>query len=443
MLTEIFCAAGVASADKWRSHARFVLCTASLMLAGCSASVGSRTDAVTLTPSSTQLAAPLTPSQQAVPLGDAVANLTRALFDHARLDRPEIAGHRTLVVDPLIDHETGNELVATRSMEDRVIAEVRSRYPHIEPRSFNSASLDERPLVLAGSITTVAGPGVIPTSIGGAPKAYRIWAVLADLKSGRIVSHETAWVRPGTVDATPTPFFRDSPAWLADASMISYLKTCAAQVGDPIAPAYLDGLKTAAAVSDGIKAYDDGRYEDALMAYTAAQRLPAGAQLRVYNSVYLAQQALKRPRQAEQAFGQLVEYGLDRGKLSMKLVFRPNSTAFWPDPAISGPYPMWLRQIATQTASRDACLSIVGHTSPTGPAYVNQSLSEARARVVRIRLVRDAPPLSDRTKARGAGSSEPMVGTGKDNVTDVLDRRVEFIPMACNEAIRADAASVH
>ena len=116
------------------------------------------------------------------------------------------------MIDPLIDHETGSELVATRSMEERIRAVVGERYPQIKRRPFTSANLEEQPLVLAGSITTVAGPGVVPTSIGGPPKACRIRAVLADLRSGRIVSRETAWLQADAVDAMPTPFFRDSPA---------------------------------------------------------------------------------------------------------------------------------------------------------------------------------------------------------------------------------------
>lgn len=45
-----------------------------------------------------------------------------------------------------------------------------------------------------------------------------------------------------------------------------------------------------------------------------------------------------------------------------------------------------------------------------------------------------------RRARRGVGSSEPLVGTGRDDATDVLDRRVEFDPYACGAEVRADAA---
>ena len=187
-------------------------------------------------------------------------------------------------------------------------------------------------------------------------------------------------------------------------------------------------------MADGIRAYDAGRYREALAYYTQAKALPAGDQLRVYNGIYLANAALGRKAEAEAAFGTLVGYGLEHGKLAMKLVFQPNSTRFWPDRAVTGAYPMWLRQIASHAAEQPACLRLVGHTSPTGTAEVNQVLSLARAQRVRKELVGRAPPLNSRADAEGRGSAEPIVGSGRDDATDVLDRRVEFETRSCLQA---------
>ena len=49
----------------------------------------------------------------------------------------------------------------------------------------------------------------------------------------------------------------------------------------------------------------------------------------------------------------------------------------------------------------------------------------------------DAPVLRTRTEVRGRGSREPLIGTGRDDATDVLDRRVEFEPRAC-DTVRAE-----
>ncbi len=377
------------------------------------------------------------PPKQALAFGDAVDQLTFALFARAKLDRAESA-NRVLVIDPLIDRASGSQAKATQSMEQRVTEVVRTRFSAITPQPFNAESLSSQPLLLVGSITPVAAPGVVPPTTS-ATQTYRIWAALADLRTNRIVSHETAWVRADGVDMTPTPFFRDSPSWLADRIQAAYIKTCAGNPGDAIDPTYLSSLQTAATVADGIRAYEGGRYQEALALYTKARAEPAGDQLRVYNGIYLAEAALGRKASAARAFGTLVDYGLQNGKLAVKFVFRPDSTQFWPDRAVSGPYPMWLREIADHTAMQPACLRLVGHTSPTGPAEANQVLSLARATQVRKRLVSLKPRLATQTDATGRGSADPIVGSGRDDGSDVLDRRVEFETRPCLEADRGGA----
>ncbi|WP_284935087.1 hypothetical protein, partial [Citrobacter freundii] len=111
--------------------------------------------------------------------------------------------------------------------------------------------------------------------------------------------------------------------------------------------------------------------------YAQAERVPTGLRNSALNGVYLANRALGQRAQAEQAFGRVVDQGLSQGRLAMKFVFRPGSTDWWPDRAVSGDYPMWLRQIARSAGAGDACLEIVGHTSPTGPAAANQRISLA------------------------------------------------------------------
>lgn len=376
------------------------------------------------------------PAAQAQSLDDAVASLTAALFAGARLDPSE---PRVLVVDPLIDRATGNRAAVTRAMEPRMIEAVRERFPHVRPAAFTQEAVERRPLVLVGSITPVAAPGAIAPSTDGPPRVYRIWASLADLRTGKILAKEMAWVRAGNVDMTPTRFFRDSPVWAADRAMQAYLKTCAGNPGEDIDPAYLNGLKAAVATDDGIRAYEDGRYLEALASYTQASMLPGGDQVRVRNGAYLTNVALGRPRAAEEAFGRMVDAGLSRGKLAVKFVFRPASTQFWPDRAISGHYPVWLRQIARRGAERGTCLLVLGHASPTGAPALNDALSERRAGVVRAELVRREAMLEERTQALGRGSREPLVGSGRDDVTDALDRRVEFDPRPCG-TVRAERA---
>jgi outer membrane protein OmpA-like peptidoglycan-associated protein len=138
---------------------------------------------------------------------------------------------------------------------------------------------------------------------------------------------------------------------------------------------------------------------------------------------------LGRTTEAEAAFHDLVDFGFRRKQLAVKFLFRPGSVRFASDGGFSGSYDLWLKQIASQAASTQGCLRIVGHTSPVGPAAMNDSLSRLRAEYIQSRLEDINPLLKKRTIAAGVGSRENLVGTGRDDATDALDRRVELKPV--------------
>jgi outer membrane protein OmpA-like peptidoglycan-associated protein len=339
-------------------------------------------------------------------------------------------------VGRLIDDATGAQTEATRSMQSRIEGLARERHPRFEVVPFDAASAARAPLVLLGSLAPARPPGAAPAA--GPAEAYRIWLVLADLRTGRIVARGVARARAADVSPAPLPFHRDSPAWRArEASTDAYLEACAGQPGDPLPPAYLEGVLTAALVADATRAYDAGRYRDALDLYAAAARTPAGDQLRVRNGLYLTNWRLGRRADAAAAFDRVVEYGLDRRNIAVKFLFEPGSTLFLADPAVSSPYGAWLEQIAGRAAGRGVCLGITGHASPTGTAPINDRLSLLRAQKVEAQLVGAEVGLRGRTRASGAGSRRPIVGTGADDASDALDRRVEFDVEDCRRLAAA------
>ncbi len=258
--------------------------------------------------------------------------------------------------------------------------------------------------------------------------------MLGDLKTGKVIAKAVARSQLTGVDATPSTVFRDSPVWTTDPATQAYISTCqATKVGDPINKDFLDGLRTASLISQGDQAYNAGQYQSALSLYTAAKTSPAGDQLKAYNGIYLTRWKLNQPAEASTAFGDAIAYGLSRNRLAVKFLFQPGSTQFYQDPQVSGQYPIWLQQIAQQTAQQTAkangCIEVTGHTSRTGSQQINEQLSLQRANYVKGQLERDAPQLNGHLLANGAASSQMMVGTGKDDLSDALDRRVEFKPM--------------
>ena len=359
------------------------------------------------------------PPPPLVTFDQGVLNAGNAVFTTATA-----SGHKgVLVIDPLVNGVTGEQSASTRAIGDRLADLVRQKFPQFDVEPFSAASVDAAPLVVVGTFTPVNAQ----FKPAGPREAYRFCLRLADLKSGKIVAQSLARVTPDGVDGRPTAFFADSPAWSNDAAVKSYIDTCqTTKVGDPIPPAYLNGIITAAVVNQAMEAYDANDYRQALELYSNARTTPAGDQLRIYNGLYLTYAKLGDGDHANAAFGDIVDYGLRHSRLAVKLLFRPASTAFVAAQPFDGAYDMWLLQIADRTVQSNVCLQVTGHTSASGSAALNERLSALRAEYVMGRLEQSNSGLHGHVLATGAGAGQNLVGTGADDISDMLDRRVEF-----------------
>jgi outer membrane protein OmpA-like peptidoglycan-associated protein len=356
-----------------------------------------------------------------VPFQQAVANAATIVLTNAAKAAGD-AQQQPIVIDPLVDGVTGAQSRATDNIQNQVINLVHERYPQFIVKDLSPANISTQPYVLIGTFTPVNNEN----KTTGTREAFRFCLVMADLKSGKIVAKGVARAQLNDVDTTPLPAFAESPVWSEDAAVQSYISTCqASKVGDPINKTYLDGIITAATVGEAIAAYDAGRYTDALQLYNDAAQTPAGDQLRVYNGIYLSSFKLHQ-RDLPQKFERLLDYGYRKNQLSLKILFGPGTASFDYREKFSSQYPFWLKQIARKQSETAYCLEVVGHTSATGSAILNERLSELRAQHVKNMLDSDVPGIRGKTSARGVGSSELMVGTGRDDESDALDRRVEF-----------------
>ena len=340
----------------------------------------------------------------------------------AKLDK------RALVIDPMIDSSSGQQTALTRQIEDKVAARLASNYTQLPVLPFQLANLNRSQYVMTGTTTRLQNQRV---GAGRAP--FQIDLALTEVKSGLVVAQASSRARDDGLDTTPTPYYRDSPVLVKDKVVNGYIATSQTRPGQPAAKDYFERLATATTINEATVAYNNDKYQESLDLYKSALASPSGEQLRTLNGIYLASWKLGRAQEAEQAFGKVVALGIANSSLGVKLLFNPGTTEFWSDPKVSGPYAIWMRQIARQTAQAKVCMNIVGHSSRTGGDAYNDKLSASRSAFIRQKLGAEpgAAELLARMKTSGVGSRENIIGTGTDDAGDSLDRRVEFKIVGC------------
>ncbi|HET7795356.1 MAG TPA: OmpA family protein [Rhizobacter sp.] len=370
-------------------------------------------------------ATPPPPRTDEVAFDEAVAAATDNLMAQTQVLPGFMAKltNRPVVIDPMFEKPSGQQTALTRLLEERVSSRLRGAQFEVLP--FQPASLGKAQYLVTGTLTRVQ-----TASSAGRPP-FQIDLALTDTKSGTVVAQASARARDDQLDTTPTPYYRDSPILVKDAVVDGYMQTSATPPGKRADPAYFERVSTAATINEATQLYNSDKYGEALALYKTAAASPSGAQMRTLNGIYLSSLKLGRNSEAEQAFSKVVEHGIANNNLGVKFLFNPNTTEFWSDPKVSGPYPLWLRQIARQSANAKVCMDVVGHTSRTGSAAYNDKLSAQRATAIRQRLSSEAPELLARTKASGVGFRENIIGTGTDDASDALDRRVEFKIVPC------------
>ena len=328
-----------------------------------------------------------------------------------------------IAVDPAIDGNTGQQTLASKALDSRLLQRASDKFAQFDVGAVNSAILGKAQYLLAATLT--------PIDAAKASATFRISLSLTDIKTGFVVAQSAARVRSEGVDTTPTPFYRDSPSLTKDRVVEGQIRTAQTPTGSAADEFYMSRLPINALISEGSNRYEAGNYAEALRFYETAAGRPEGQQLRVLNGLYLANTQLGRNDEAEKAFAKIVALGLATNSLSVKFLFKPGSLDFLADPKISGAYAMWLRLVAREVAASKACLNIVGHTSHTGNEQFNERLSLQRAVSIQRKIEALAPETAGRLVSAGMGFRENLVGSGTDDLRDALDRRVEFKVRNC------------
>jgi outer membrane protein OmpA-like peptidoglycan-associated protein len=243
---------------------------------------------------------------------------------------------------------------------------------------------------------------------------YRVWLTLIDLRTGKVGRQGTRTARPSTLSMPePLPFYRDSPTWHKDNTILGYINSCQVntRIGDQADPGYLARLPAAAVLNEAILAYDEGRIPVAHKLYKEAEPIADPGDLRVLNGLYLTSWQLGQRDAARDAFGKLVSSGLELKRLPVKLLFQPGRTTFNQVGDLPQQYQLWIASLAQQAAKAETCVRIVGHTSRTGSARANETLSRQRAEAVQRLLEQNNRALGARLSAAGAARGKRWSGS--------------------------------
>ena len=358
---------------------------------------------------------------------EAVARAGGQLIRAATL---ELGGERrSLVIDPLIDANTGGQTADTVRMGSQLEATIKSQAAGWSVKPLTREALAAGPLLLIGTLTPINSEPAIDKK----PDAYRIWLTLIDTRTKRVVAKQLDRATLDSTNPEPLPFYRDSPTWHRDRTVASYINSCQinTKIGDLADPDYVTRLPAVATVNEAIMAYNAGRLEQANKLYAEAAELADPGDLRVLNGLYLTDWKLGRRDDARNAFSKLVASGLELKRLPLKMVFETGQTTFMKTQGLPEQYEVWLDELAGGAGKVRSCIRVVGHSSRTGPASVNLPLSRRRAEAVLEALRKRNPSLATRLSATGVGSTEALSGLGTDDARDALDRRVEFRVVDC------------
>ncbi len=364
-----------------------------------------------------------------LPLDAAIRSLAQEMLTAVEKDPKRSGGTTIIAMAPFRVQDTQEVVTASRSVEAIFREAARPRTPRIDIRRLDRRSLQTARYLIDGAIRKKEGPSGADDA--AEMPAYAVSATLHRLETDAKVHSAAVQVAAGGVDTTPVPLYADSPVFFRD-----WRKGRKGTGGSRPLDALIDRSNRAqqALLTEAETAYGQADYKKAAALFKEAAQADAPPGLPFYAGLYAASMKMGRLDDAEAAFGEIVRFSVEKyNMLTVKFLFEVNSATFIGGEKQRRIYEMWLRRIGRYFSETGRCLRIVGHTSPTGPESWNDELSRRRAETIRGRLINRFDKIGSRSRAEGRGSRETIIGIGADDARDALDRRVEIVPVACQE----------
>lgn len=367
---------------------------------------------------STQRVAPHVSLTTAVPFEQASQQVAESLLKGIKYNQGllrYIYARPNIAVEPFSDAYTHEELLAGQKMPG-IFKAAEQRYPTGNIVAFSSDAAKNSKYLIEGTFA-LEHPGQ-----GQTGKQYVIRAVARHLGTGRIIASSDVWVKGNIPGYEATPEFRDIPAYL------DYDRK-----PKPLPEIRLhDNIEARALLADAGNAYANKEYAKAERIYEDVRQRKNDQALRSQAGLYITKLRMGQKQQAAEAFGQLLNLSFQKSDtLTLKILFKVDSEQFYGGNLVNEQYSLWLQKIASYLQQHHSCMVVTGHSSHTGTAEYNQSLSLQRAESIRSLLNSLG---ANNITAKGKGFSENIIGSGTDDARDALDRRVEFRTYACHSA---------
>lgn len=367
--------------------------------------------------------APIAPPEMAYPnVRQAARNAAYTLANQIKREGNYRSG---IWVSPVINRHSGEITVSGREMQVLMALDLKTLLEDAVVQSVGGEEESSWNWVLAASVQFEKPKD------GKLDESWYKIAIAAISPSGKTLPGVTLRVNAHQFDSTPSRFFRDAPLFLTG----SYHQTrqeVAKGAESAISPELRNRFITMEGqLQEAIMRYEEGDYQTSLGIFTEILGKDPENLAALSGRYQTLLEIESKSSDIESALSQLMSAAINQGNISFKFLFQVRSVEFRDDLEITRRYQAWLRQLAKQIYSAGKCMQVLGHASRSGAYEFNMQLSFSRATNIMNQLLTDEPRIKGRVTALGRGYQDNIVGSGSDDATDAIDRRVDFKLVSC------------
>jgi outer membrane protein OmpA-like peptidoglycan-associated protein len=327
---------------------------------------------------------------------------------------------KKIVIDPFFDTVSGYPVKINPRINTILSGAIAKRFAVIGTMAPKNLEISE--FVLTGMVT-------LGEAEKGRGRDYKVYAAVFEKSSG--IVYASSEVHIGNFDTTPMDIYKDSPVYLKGKNHDDHVSSVKKKRNETVHKAYREKLSSRSLTVQGDELYEVKDFSQSFTFYNRASGTPAGRDLEILNGLFTNLVRQGRLEDAGPVYGNLLRVSIDEThEVASRITFGPNSTA--PLAAKSGIYDIYMKQIAQLVGSVPGCrVKIIGHSSRTGSDSYNDKLSLQRALSIQTQMASYSRQVLGRSEAVGRGIRDNIVGTGADDLSDEIDRRVEFQFSAC------------